>query len=257
MNKIEKAFKDKKALIPFITAGDISLEMTNKLILSMQDKGADLIEIGIPFSDPIAENDVIQSANKRAFKMGFSVDELFCKLKEIKDRVYIPLVFMTYINVIYTYGKDRFMKKCVECGISGIIVCDMPFEEKDELIKICNEYNITLISAVAIYSNDRTEMIAKEAEGFLYFVSTFDETNGIDNIKINLEHMIKKVRNSSDIPCVVNFDISSIYYLKEVLSFFDGVIISTEIVGIMEKYKEKCVPYVEKYIEDIKSDLNI
>ena len=241
----------KKAIIPFITAGDTSLEMTKKLILSMQKNRADLIEIGIPFSDPIAEDITVQNANKRAFKAGFSVDKLFDTIKEIKDEIFIPLVFMTYINVIYTYGKDRFMKRCVECGISGIIVSDIPFEEKDELINICAKFHIALISSVSVSSNERTEMIAKEAEGFLCCVSTFDARSEINKIKTDIELMLKKVRNVSDIPCVLNFDISSMDRLKEVLSFFDGVIISSAIVGIIEKYKEECLPYIEKYIKDL------
>ena len=172
MNKISEAFENKKAFIPFITGGDPSLDVTKKLILAMQEAGADLIEVGIPFSDPIAEGPVIQEADERALSAGCTLDKLFDAIKEAKDEIHIPMVFMTYVNPIFTYGKEKFMQRCVECGMAGVIVPDVPFEEKGELSGVCKEYGIELVSLIAPTSHERIKMIAKEAEGFLYCVSS-------------------------------------------------------------------------------------
>ena len=176
MSKVTEAFSNSKAFIPFLTAGDPNIEKTESYILELEKAGADLIEIGIPFSDPIAECPVIQEASQRALAAGCTTDKLFDMVKEARQRVKIPMVFMTYINPVYTYGKERFMKRCVECGIDGIIVPDLPYEEKEELSGVCESYGIDLISLIAPTSHERIAMIAKEAEGFVYCVSSMGVT---------------------------------------------------------------------------------
>ena len=163
MNKLEKVFKNKKAFIPFITAGDPSLEITEQLVLKMAEAGADLIELGIPFSDPIAEGPVIQEADYRALLAGTTTDKIFDMVKNIRKSCDVPIAFMTYANPIYTYGTDKFMKNCEEASVSAVIVPDIPYEEKEELTPFCSKYNVTFISMIAPTSNERIRMIASEA----------------------------------------------------------------------------------------------
>ena len=253
MNKIKEAFKHKKAFIPFITGGDPSLVVTQKLVLAMQEAGADLIEIGIPFSDPIAEGPVIQAADERALSGGCTTDRLFNALKEIKNEVRVPLVFMTYINPIYTYGKERFLKRCTECGISGIIVPDMPFEERDELAPYCCQAGVDLIPLIAPTSHERIAMIAGTAQGFLYCVSSLGVTGVRSEIKTNIREMTEAVRKVSDIPCAVGFGISTPEQAKEMAAAADGVIVGSAIVKIAAEYGADCVPYVAEYVKKMKT----
>lgn len=218
MSKIKEAFKNGKAFIPFITGGDPDLETTKKLIIEMQNAGADLIEVGIPFSDPIAEGQVIQEADLKALEAGCTTDKLMDALIEIKDQIHIPLVFMTYINVIYKYGKKKFMDRCNLCGISGIIVPDCPYEEKDELLPECREAGVELISMIAPTSQDRIKMIAREAEGFLYCVSSLGVRK---EIKTDINGMIELVKEVSDVPCAVGFGISTPKQAEDVCKYAD------------------------------------
>lgn len=253
MNKIKEAFEHKKAFIPFITGGDPSLSVTQKLVLEMQEAGADLIEIGIPFSDPIAEGPVIQAADERALSGGCTTDRLFDALKEIKNQIKVPLVFMTYVNPIYTYGKERFLKRCTECGIAGIIVPDMPFEERDELAPFCSEAGVDLIPLIAPTSHERIAMIAGTAQGFLYCVSSLGVTGVRSEIKTNISEMTEAVRKVSDIPCAVGFGISTPEQAKEMASAADGVIVGSAIVKIVAEYGADCVPYVAEYVKKMKA----
>lgn len=252
MNKICEAFENKKAFIPFITGGDPSLKVTQELLVAMQESGADLIEIGIPFSDPIAEGPVIQEADERALRGGCTTDKLFDAVKEVRDQIHVPLVFMTYINAIYTYGRERFMKRCVECGMAGVIVPDMPYEEKGELADICREYGIELVSLIAPTSEERIQMIAKEAEGFLYCVSSLGVTGVRSEITTNIKEMIDKVREVTDIPCAVGFGISTPQQAKEMAAASDGAIVGSAIVRIVAEHGEECVPYVAEYVKSMK-----
>lgn len=252
MSKIQEAFKNKKAFIPFITGGDPALDVTKKLLLAMQEAGADLIEVGIPFSDPIAEGPVIQEADERALKGGCTTDKLFDAMKEIKDEMYVPRVFMTYVNAIYSYGKRHFMERCVECGMVGVIVPDMPYEEKGELEDVCREYGIELISLIAPTSDKRIQMIAREAEGFLYCVSSLGVTGVRSEIKTDIGAMIRKVKEVSDIPCAVGFGIATPDQAKDMAAVADGVIVGSAIVKIVAKYGEECVPYVSDYVKSMK-----
>lgn len=252
MSNIYKAFENKKAFIPFITGGDPDLNTTKKLLIAMEAAGADLIEIGIPFSDPIAEGPVIQEASQRSLAGGCTTDRLFEMVKEARKTVKIPMVFMTYINPIYTYGKERFMKRCVECQIDGVIVPDLPFEEKSELSGICEQYGIDLISLIAPTSHDRIRMIAKEAKGFVYCVSSLGVTGVRTEITTNVGEMVKMVKEVNDIPAAIGFGISTPEQARNMASVSDGAIVGSAIVKIVAKYGRDCIPEVVKYVTSMK-----
>jgi tryptophan synthase alpha chain len=207
MSRLDRVFSKGKAFIPFITAGDPSLEITEQLVYKMADAGADLIELGIPFSDPTAEGPVIQAANQRALDAGTTADGIFSMLKRIRRSCDVPIAFMTYINPIFSYGSERFMSNCRECGIDAVIVPDLPFEERDELLPFCEKYGIILISMIAPTSGDRIRMIAAKAEGFVYCVSSTGVTGVRKQICSDAEMMIRSIKEVRDVPCAVGFGI--------------------------------------------------
>ena len=223
MSKISEAFKDTKAFIPFITGGDPSLEITQQLLYAMEEAGADIIEIGIPFSDPIAEGPVIQAANERALAAGCTTDRIFETVKKAREKVRVPMVFLTYLNPIFTYGKERFMERCRECGIQGVIVPDMPFEEKGELREVCAKYGIEIISLIAPTSHERITAIAKEAEGYIYCVSSLGVTGMRKEISTDIQGMVDKVRQVTKVPCAVGFGISTPEQAQQMAAVSDGV----------------------------------
>lgn len=255
MNRISKAF-EKKAFIAFITGGDPDIQTTENLIIAMAEAGVDIIEIGIPFSDPMAEGPVIQQASERALEKGCTVDKLFEMVSKVRKKITIPLLFMTYVNPIYVYGKERFMDKCQQCGIDGIIVPDLPFEEKHELSAQCTKYNIAQISMIAPTSINRAEAIAKEAEGFLYCVSSLGVTGMRENITTNIAEMIKQVKTASSIPCAIGFGISTPKQAREMWQIADGVIIGSAIVDIIAKHGKNCIIPVQQYVKSIRDALN-
>lgn len=255
MSKIQKAFENGKAFIAFVTGGDPDLETTQKLILEMQESGADIIEVGIPFSDPIAEGPVIQEADLRALTAGCTNDKLFDAMKEIKDQVTIPLVFMTYINAIYKYGTKKFMDRCVECGISGVIVPDCPYEERDELAPFCEESGIDLIPLIAPTSKDRIQTIAKSAQGFVYVVSSLGVTGVRQNITTDLGAMTNLVKEATDVPCAIGFGIAKPEQAANVCQYADGAIVGSAIVKIVAEYGRDCVPYVGEYVKEMKDSI--
>ena len=255
MSKISEAFKDTKAFIPFITGGDPSLEITQQLLYAMEEAGADIIEIGIPFSDPIAEGPVIQAANERALAAGCTTDRLFETVKKAREKVQVPMVFLTYLNPIFTYGKERFMERCREYGIQGVIVPDMPFEEKGELREVCTKYGIEIISLIAPTSHERITAIAKEAEGYIYCVSSLGVTGMRKEISTDIQGMVDKVRQVTKVPCAVGFGISTPEQAQQMAAVSDGVIVGSRIVKIVEEYGEKSVPYVKEYVGNMKKAL--
>ena len=255
MSKISEAFKDTKAFIPFITGGDPSLEITEQLLYAMEEAGADIIEIGIPFSDPIAEGPVIQAANERALAAGCTTDRLFETVKKAREKVQVPMVFLTYLNPIFTYGKERFMERCRECGVQGVIVPDMPFEEKGELREVCREYGVEIISLIAPTSHERITAIAKEAEGYIYCVSSLGVTGMRKEISTDIQGMVDKVRQVTKVPCAVGFGISTPEQAQKMAAVSDGVIVGSRIVKIVEEYGEKAVPYVKEYVGNMKKAL--
>ena len=252
MSKVSDAFKNGKAFIAFITGGDPDLETTKKLILEIEKNGADIIEIGIPFSDPIAEGPVIQAADLRALTAGCTTDKLFDTIKELKDIVKIPLVFMTYANVIFRYGTEKFMGRCVECGISGVIVPDCPFEEREERAPYCNKAGIDLIPLIAPTSEERITKIAKSAQGFVYVVSSLGVTGVRQDITTDLGAMTKLVKEATDVPCAIGFGIAKPEQAADVCQYADGAIVGSAIVKIVAEYGKDSISYVGEYVKSMK-----
>lgn len=252
MNKIQQAFQNGKAFIPFITAGDPCLETTKEILLAMQEAGADVIEIGIPFSDPIAEGAVIQEANERALAKGCTTDQIFDMLESIQAQIHVPLVFLTYLNPIFTYGKEAFMHRCVESGVAGLIIPDLPYEEKAELADVADAHHIDIISLIAPTSKERITMIAKEATGFIYCVSSLGVTGVRERIKTNIGDMIQQVREVTSVPCAIGFGIATPAQAKEMAAMSDGAIVGSAIVKIIAQYGRDCVPYIKDYVKQMK-----
>ena len=242
-----------KALITFVTGGDPDIETTEKLILAKAEAGADIIEIGIPFSDPVAEGIVIQKASARALENGCTVDKLFDMVQRLRKNTTIPLLFMTYANPIYAYGKEQFMAKCKEVGIDGIIVPDVPFEEKGELENECARYDICLVSLLAPTSGERTEQIALGAQGFLYCVSSLGVTGARSELNTNISELITKVKEVSDIPCAVGFGISTPEQARDMAKISDGVIVGSAIVKLIDEFGENSVTHVRDFVGLLKS----
>lgn len=254
-NKIQHAFANGKAFIPFITCGDPSLEITEQLVYAMEKAGADLIELGIPFSDPTAEGPVIQAADNRALRAGVTTDKIFELVALIRTHTQIPMVFMTYANVVFSYGAESFVQKSAKLGIDGLILPDIPFEEKQEFDQICQKYGLALISMIAPTSHERIRIIAREATGFIYCVSSLGVTGTRTKITTDLASMIRLVKEETDIPCAVGFGISTPQQAAEVAAVSDGVIVGSAIVKLCEQYGEDCVGYVEEYVKRMKEEI--
>ncbi len=252
MSNTANAFKHGKAFIPFVTAGDPNLEVTKEIILAMEKAGADLIEIGIPFSDPVAEGVVIQAADERALKAGTTTDKIFDMVAEVRKESNIPLAFMTYINPVYVYGVDKFCKKAAELGVDALIIPDVPYEEKNEVAPFCDKYGIDLISFIAPTSHDRIKTIAKEAQGFVYCVSSMGVTGVRQKITTNLGEMTSLVREVTNVPAAIGFGISTPQQAQEMAQYANGVIVGSAIVKICAQYGERCVPYVYDYVKEMK-----
>lgn len=252
MSKIREAFENGKAFIPFITCGDPDLENTGKIVRAAVQNGADLIELGIPFSDPTAEGPVIQGANIRALAGGVTTDKIFDFVRDLRKDITIPLVFMTYANVVFSYGAERYISTCAEIGVDGIILPDLPFEEKDEFQPICKQYGVDLISLIAPTSNERIAMIAKEAEGFLYIVSSLGVTGTRSEITTDLTSIIKVVRENADIPCAIGFGISTPEQARKMSAISDGAIVGSAIIKLIEKYGANADEAIGEYVKSMK-----
>lgn len=255
MSNIKKAFENGKAFIPFITCGDPDLETTGEAIREMVKNGADLIELGIPFSDPTAEGPVIQGANLRALQGGINTDMIFEFVKDLRKDISVPMVFMTYANVVYSYGAEKFISTCADICIDGLILPDLPFEEKGEFIDICHKYDVDLISFIAPTSEDRISMIAKEAEGFLYIVSSLGVTGVRSEITTDLPSIIKVVRENTDIPCAIGFGISTPEQAKKMADISDGAIVGSMIIKMLEKHGKEAPPVIGEYVKEVKEAL--
>ena len=253
MSNIAKAFADDKAFIPFITCGDPDLETTAAIVRAMARAGADLIELGIPFSDPTAEGPVIQEANVRALRAGTTTDKIFDLVRELRQDVSIPMVFMTYANVVFSYGSEKFISTCADIGIDGLILPDIPYEEKDEFAPLCEKYGVDLISMVAPTSQSRIAMVAREARGFLYVVSSLGVTGVRSEITTDIGAMVKLIRQSTSIPCAVGFGISTPEQAKKMAGLSDGAIVGSAIVKLVAKYGHDAAPHVEAYVKDMKA----
>ena len=255
MTKIKQAFSNGKAFIPFITCGDPDLETTAKVVKAAAENGADLIELGIPFSDPTAEGPVIQAANIRALNGGVNTDKIFDFVRELRKDIKIPLVFMTYANVVFSYGSDKFISLCAEVGIDGLILPDIPFEEKEEFLDICHKYDVALISLIAPTSKDRVGMIAKNAEGFIYLVSSLGVTGVRTEINTELSSIVEVIRENTDIPCAIGFGISTPQQAHDMAAVADGAIVGSAIIKIIEKYGKNSADYVGEYVRSMKKAL--
>jgi len=255
MSRIKNVFNHGKAFIAFITAGDPNLDVTEQLIPAMAQAGADLIEIGIPFSDPVAEGIVIQDASARALAAGTTTEKIFDMLQRVREKTDIPLAFMTYTNPIFVYGSARFMQRAAACGIDAIIVPDLPFEEKEELLSCYTACDIDLISLIAPTSKQRISMIAAEAEGFVYCVSSLGVTGVRSQITTDIAEMVALVKASQDIPCAIGFGISTPEQASAMAAHADGVIVGSAIVKIAEQYGVECVQPISDYVRQMKSAL--
>ncbi len=253
MTKIADAFANSKAFIPFLTCGDPDLETTEKLIGAIAEAGADLIELGIPFSDPTAEGPVIQDANQRALSAGTTTDKIFDMVRRVRQTVSIPMVFMTYANVIFSYGADRFLKTAAEIGMNGIIVPDVPFEEKQEFEPLCQKYGLDQISMIAPTSHDRIRAIAEQANGFLYCVSSLGVTGTRTAITTDIGAMVKLVKEVKDIPCAVGFGISTPEQAESMCRQADGAIVGSAIVKLIAQYGRDSVQPVADYVRTMKT----
>lgn len=256
MTRIASAFEKKKAFIAFLTCGDPDLATTAACVRAAVENGADLIELGIPFSDPTAEGPVIQGANLRALTGGVTTDKIFDMVRELRKDVSVPMVFMTYANVVFSYGAERFFGSCQEIGMDGVILPDLPYEEKEEFLSVAHKYGIDLISLIAPTSENRIAMIAKEAEGFLYIVSSLGVTGTRSEITTDLKSIVDVVRQNTDIPCAIGFGISTPEQAAKMAGLSDGAIVGSAIVKIIEKYGGKAAPYVGEYVREMTAGLN-
>ncbi|MCQ2439146.1 MAG: tryptophan synthase subunit alpha [Oscillospiraceae bacterium] len=252
MSNILKAFENGKAFIAFITCGDPDLATTAETVRAAAENGADLIELGIPFSDPTAEGPVIQGANLRALNGGVTTDKIFELVRELRRDVTIPMVFMTYANVVFSYGAERFISGCREIGIDGLILPDLPFEEKDEFQPLCREYGVDLVSLIAPTSENRIAMIAREAEGFIYVVSSLGVTGTRSEIKTDLASIVQVIRENTDVPCAIGFGISTPEQARKMADVSDGAIVGSAIIKILEKYGTDAPKYVGEHVKSMK-----
>lgn len=252
MSRIGKAFEHGKAFIGFLTGGDPSIEKSEEFILEMVRAGADLVEIGIPFSDPIAEGPVIQEANLRALSVGTTTDKIFELVKNVRKKTEVPLVFLTYLNPVFIYGPERFFTRCEETGVDGIIIPDMPFEEKGEIKEAATAHGVDIISLIAPTSEQRIATIASEATGFIYVVSSMGVTGIRSEIKTDLPAILNVVKENSNIPAAVGFGINTPEQAANIAQYADGVIVGSAIVKIVAQHGEDAAPYIYDYVKSMK-----
>lgn len=261
MNRIDKCFEDlkkqgKKALITFVTAGDPDLETTEKLVLEMFDKGADIIELGIPFSDPIAEGVTIQRASLRSLNNGTNLTKVFDVVKRIREKTDKPLLFMMYLNTIYVYGTERFFNECKEYGIDGVIIPDMPYEERDEVLEYSEKSGVVNINLVAPTSHGRIKEIASNSKGFLYCVSSTGVTGTRSSFTTNFDEFFGTIKQYATCPCAVGFGISNPEQAKKMSSYCDGVIVGSAVVKLIEKSGRDSVPEVGEFVKSLKDGID-
>ena len=252
MSKIRMAFEHGKAFIPFITCGDPDLETTAAAVRAAVRNGANLIELGIPFSDPTAEGPVIQGASLRALQGGVTTDRIFALVRELRRDVRVPMVFMTYANVVFSYGAENFIRTCREIEIDGLILSDLPYEEKEEFLPLCHKYEVDLISLIAPTSKQRIAMIAREAEGFLYIVSSLGVTGARSRIDTDLAAMVSLVRQNTSLPCAIGFGISTPEQARQMAEYADGVIVGSAIVKLTEQYGTEAPERIGAYVKEMK-----
>ncbi|BBF42639.1 tryptophan synthase alpha chain [Lachnospiraceae bacterium KM106-2] len=257
MTRISKAFYDKKAFVGFLTAGDPDISTTEQLIYEMERAGAGIVEIGIPFSDPIAEGPVIQEANLRALSVegGCTINMIFELVEKVRKQSEIPLVFLTYLNPIYQYGYQEFAKKAKEAGLDGVIIPDLPYEEQEEILPYLKEENVDLISLIAPTSKERIQMIAKRAKGYIYLVSSMGVTGTRNVFSDQIDDMIAKIREVSNTPIAVGFGVNTPSQVRSLCEKADGVIVGSAIVKLIGEYGKKAKRPVYDYIKSMTTEM--
>lgn len=253
MSKIRDAFSNGKAFIAFLTAGDPNAECTVNYILEMEKAGADLIEIGIPFSDPTAEGVVIQEASLRALKGGMTTEGVFHIVEEVRKKSQVPLALMTYLNPVFHYGYEAFFSRCQSLGVDGIIVPDLPFEEKGEAEEVAARFGVDVVSLIAPTSKERIQLIAKEAKEFIYVVSSMGVTGVRSKITTDIAGMVKEIRAVTDTPCAIGFGISTPEQAAEMAGYADGVIVGSAIVKLIEKHGANAKEALYTYVNSMKA----
>lgn len=256
MSKIAEAFENGTAFIGFLTAGDPTIDKTVEYILAMEEAGCDLIEIGIPFSDPMAEGVVIQDANVRALKHDTTTYDVFDIVRRVRQKSDVPLVFLTYINPVFFYGYEKFFKRCAELGVDGIISPDLPYEEKGEIVDIAKDNGVDVISLIAPTSSERIKMIATDATGFIYVVSSLGVTGMRSEIKTDLDAILSDIREVTDLPLAVGFGINTPEQASEIGNIADGVIVGSAIVKLIEQYGENATGALKEYVKSMKEASN-
>lgn len=251
MSRIEEAFQNHKAFIAFITVGDPDLETTERVVHAAVENGADLIELGIPFSDPTAEGPVIMEADEVALKAGTTTDKVFELTKKLRKTITVPMVYMTYANVVFSYGCEKFAQKAADAGIDGLILPDVPYEEKEEFTEVFDRYGLDLISMIAPTSEDRIAMIAKEAKGFIYMVSSLGVTGTRSEITTDISAMTDLVKKNTEVPCAVGFGISTPEQAAKMAEFSDGAIVGSAIIKIIAKYGKEAAGPVGEYVKEM------
>lgn len=251
MSRIEEAFQKHKAFIAFITVGDPDLETTERVVHAAVENGADLIELGIPFSDPTAEGPVIMEADEVALKSGTTTDKVFELTKKLRETITVPMVYMTYANVVFSYGCEKFAQKAADAGIDGLILPDVPYEEKEEFTEVFDRYGLDLISMIAPTSEDRIAMIAKEAKGFIYMVSSLGVTGTRSEITTDISAITDLVKKNSDVPCAVGFGISTPEQAAGMAELSDGAIVGSAIIKIIAKYGKEAAGPVGEYVKEM------
>lgn len=251
MSRISDAFKNGKAFIPFLTAGDPTADATVNFIFELERAGASVIEIGVPFSDPIAEGPVIQEANIRALSNGMTTDGVFEIVKRVREKSNIPICLMGYLNPVFHYGYERFFAKCQEVGVDGIIIADMPYEERMEAKEVADKYGIDVVALIAPTSEQRIQMIAKEATGYIYLVSSMGVTGMRSEITTDIEKMVKAIKEVADTPVAVGFGISTPAQAADMAGKSDGAIVGSAIVKKIAEHGENAAPVIYEYVKSM------
>lgn len=253
MNRIERAFADGKAFIAYVTAGDPTLAATGEFIVAMAEAGADIIEIGIPFSDPVAEGPVIQEANIRALQGHTTVSKVLELVREVRQQTQVPLVLLTYLNPVFNYGITDFFKACRQAGVDGIIIPDMPFEERRDCAAAAAQYGIAIISMIAPTSASRCAAISAVGEGFLYIVSSLGVTGVRSRITTDLAGEIREIRKYTRVPCAVGFGIGTPAQAARIATYADGVIVGSAIVKLIARYGARATPHLTAFVREMKA----
>lgn len=254
--KIADAFENGKAFIGFLTAGDPTIDKTVEYILAMEEAGCDLVEIGIPFSDPVAEGPVIQEANLRALSNGTNTDDVFEAISRVREVSDVPLVFLTYINPVFYYGYEKFFKRCNELNVCGIISPDLPYDEKDEILEYASGNDVDVISLIAPTSKERIQMIAGDASGFIYVVSSMGVTGMRSEIRTDLESILSDIKEVTDVPAAVGFGINTPEQAKNIAKIADGVIVGSAIVNIIAEHGENAREPLVNYVKSMKDAIS-